>query len=218
MALTGGSSYSEQASGVFRRLPEKKRETVFGAAVEELALHGYGGASLNRLVKRAGISKGSIFQYFGSKLGLFRSVGDYAAESVREYLRKVRDESADLPLPERVMALADAGFAFIDDNPMLARVFFNVLMRGAGAEGEEQVSRLREEGRRFLAGLLDDAAVKGEIPSNLDTQTAGGVLYLVLEDMLRERFTKANAPGIPESENSTRQRIEIMMNGMLSRD
>lgn len=51
------------------------------------------------MVNSLQIAKGSIFQYFGDKSGLFMYVFGVAMERVKNYLRDVRDSSADTVLP-----------------------------------------------------------------------------------------------------------------------
>ena len=50
---------------------------------ERFAEHGYHQASVNRIVGRLGIAKGSLFQYFGSKEGLFRHLFARALEELK---------------------------------------------------------------------------------------------------------------------------------------
>src|SRR3954462_3882634 len=56
----------------FHNLPEEKRRRIVDLAVEEFSEHPYRQASLSRIVTRAGIAKGSIYQYFDDKLALYR--------------------------------------------------------------------------------------------------------------------------------------------------
>src|SRR5690349_25166374 len=56
----------------FQNLPEEKRRRIVDLAVEEFSEHPYRQASLSRIVTRAGIAKGSIYQYFDDKLALYR--------------------------------------------------------------------------------------------------------------------------------------------------
>jgi|GEM_PF-3553482 len=51
----------------FRRLPREKKERVYAVAVKLLGKFGYDGLSVDRFCRRAGISKGSFFQYFPTK-------------------------------------------------------------------------------------------------------------------------------------------------------
>ncbi len=56
------------------------------------------------MVERVGIAKGSLFQYFGSKEGLFRVIFDYAVELVRQSLRQVKKETSGADFFERIKA------------------------------------------------------------------------------------------------------------------
>lgn len=54
-----------------KALPDDKRQKILAASIAEFAEHGYENASTNRIVVAAGISKGLLFHYFGSKKRLF---------------------------------------------------------------------------------------------------------------------------------------------------
>jgi AcrR family transcriptional regulator len=58
----------------FRKLPEEKRRRILDAAGLELADHGYSGASLNRILDHAGVSKGAAYYYFDNKDDLISAV------------------------------------------------------------------------------------------------------------------------------------------------
>lgn len=61
----------------FFDLRKEKQDRIMGAAMEVFALYGYEHASTDDMVKRAHISKGLLFHYFGSKLGLYTFLYDY---------------------------------------------------------------------------------------------------------------------------------------------
>ena len=56
----------------FHNLPPDKREKIVELALEEFSERPYAQASLSRIVARAGIAKGSIYQYFTDKFDLYR--------------------------------------------------------------------------------------------------------------------------------------------------
>lgn len=64
----------------FDNLEPERQETILAAAAGEFAAHGYAGASLNRIIEAAGISKGSLYYYFDDKADLFASVMEVALE------------------------------------------------------------------------------------------------------------------------------------------
>jgi len=58
----------------FDKLPEAKRTRLFDVAAQEFAARGFAEASINRILERAGMSKGAAYYYFEDKLDLFVAV------------------------------------------------------------------------------------------------------------------------------------------------
>ena len=54
-----------------KRMSPERRDKLFQTAAEEFAAEGYDGASLNRIIERAGIAKSSLYYYFEDKRDLF---------------------------------------------------------------------------------------------------------------------------------------------------
>ncbi len=81
----------------FFNLEKSKQDTILDAAIDEFAEHGFGKASTNRIVKQAGISKGSLFYYFDGKddlyLHLIRGIVD---QFMDEFRKNVQNWPADI--------------------------------------------------------------------------------------------------------------------------
>lgn len=58
----------------FYRLPEKKRKAIRDAARKEFARVPYEKASINQIIKNAGISRGSFYTYFSDKQDLMEFI------------------------------------------------------------------------------------------------------------------------------------------------
>ena len=65
---------------------EAKRSRIIEAATQHFAEHGYHAARVGDIATALGIAKGSIFQHFGSKDGLFFEVYKRAVRSFAKYL------------------------------------------------------------------------------------------------------------------------------------
>src|SRR5277367_2516062 len=65
---------------------EAKRARIVDAAMAHFAEQGYHAARIEDLSAQLGVAKGSIFQYFGSKAGLFLEVYKKAERSFPTYL------------------------------------------------------------------------------------------------------------------------------------
>ncbi len=70
----------------FDKLEPERQEQLLSAAADEFAEKGYEGASLNRIIARAGTSKGSLYYYFEDKSDLFSTVIERAISPVVKML------------------------------------------------------------------------------------------------------------------------------------
>ncbi|MCM1254291.1 MAG: TetR/AcrR family transcriptional regulator [Clostridium sp.] len=67
----------------FFDLKKEKQDRMINASLKLFALNGYKHASTDDIVTEAGISKGLLFHYFGSKLGLYTFLYDYSVRFMK---------------------------------------------------------------------------------------------------------------------------------------
>jgi AcrR family transcriptional regulator len=66
----------------FDNLEPEKQEAILRAAGEEFAEHGFASASINRIIERSGMSKGSVYYYFEDKADLFATVLERSTQRI----------------------------------------------------------------------------------------------------------------------------------------
>ena len=80
----------------FFDLQKEKQDRMINASLKVFALNGYKHASTDDIVAGAGISKGLLFHYFGSKLGLYTFLYDYSVRFMKlELTTAVSDKMTD---------------------------------------------------------------------------------------------------------------------------
>lgn len=80
----------------FFDLNREKQDRMINAALRIFAENGYRHASTDTIVKEAGISKGLLFHYFNSKMGLFSFLFDYSIRYMLfEYDRLISVKETD---------------------------------------------------------------------------------------------------------------------------
>lgn len=95
-----GIASNRSAPPLYQRQPppkprsEAKRSRIIDAATHHFAEHGYHSARVGDIANALGIAKGSIFQHFGSKDGLFFEVYKRAVRSFAKYLDAPADVRA----------------------------------------------------------------------------------------------------------------------------
>lgn len=169
----------------FRNLSKEKRDRITRIAVEEFSEKGYQGASINSIVDRLGIAKGSIFQYFGDKKGLFLFVFDKSMEMVKDYLREVRDQTMDEDLFSRLEKTLFAGVLFIKKHPLLYELYLKILFQSKIPFRNEILLSLREYSLEYLRSLLETAKKRGELRDEIDLDMASFILDAVMDRFLQ---------------------------------
>lgn len=170
----------------FEQLPEEKQSRIVNASISEFAEKDYETASMNTVVNQAGISKGSLFNYFKTKSVLYDHIYQLALGEVKLYLRDVRDETIDLSFENRLSKVVDSGVLFITEHPRLARIYFRLVYSGDSPNREKIVNELQAMSDDYLGNIIQDAMDRNELNPNLDKSQSVFFLDAVLNRFLKE--------------------------------
>ncbi len=166
------SPTDRMARSRFDSLEPRRREAILGAAADEFAERGYAGASLSRIIERAGISRGSLYYYFSDKEDLFvttvqeavrrlvEAVGGVAmerlsADSYWDALREVGRRSIRLRSRDEWYARLVTAFPRLREEPAARDAVRPALLWG------------RELTRAVLARGQDLGVVRRDVPLDL---------------------------------------------------
>lgn len=174
----------------FQQLDRKKQQRIVSAALTEFARRGYQAASINAIVDKVGIAKGSIFNYFSDKQGLFGFVFTQALAMVKNHLRKVRAASEGDEVFTRIEKSLLAGVDFIRAHPRIYNLYLRVQYESGLPGRVEMLKAIRRNSLHFLTELLAEGKNRGELAPDLDLDAAA---FMV--DALLERFVQAH--GVP---------------------
>ena len=179
----------EEASlSTFRQLPPDKQERVLDAALAEFAEQGYQAASLNRLVAQAGIAKGSLYQYFPNKEGIFRHIFQFALNQVRRTLTTVKDETQEEGFFVRLEKSLLAGVRFLREYPRVYGLYLKIQFDKNVPFREDLMATVRRHAVEYFASLVRRAKSRGELRPAVPE---AAVLFLL--DALFDRFLQAVA-------------------------
>ena len=70
----GLSPASNPSTCTHRQKSTEKTEAILKGAMQEFLAHGYAATSMDRVAKTAGVSKATVYSYFGDKEGLFNAL------------------------------------------------------------------------------------------------------------------------------------------------
>lgn len=108
----------------FEVMREKSREKILSAALKLFAEKGYETTSVDDVVKRAKVSKGSAYHYFPSKEALLRAVVVNGLSAFGALVERV--ESAQSP-KEKLAAFINVSFDLLEADVRVWKLYFSLL-------------------------------------------------------------------------------------------
>lgn len=211
----------------FFNLPEEKRRLIIDLAINEFADHSYTEASISRIVKNAGIAKGSFYQYFDDKKDLYLFLIHLSMAQKTAFFKKFTPPQ-NMGAFDYLRWVFKRRVQFEVTNPKLNRIAYKAVYGDAPMltevliEGETQANA-------FSQALLARGQAEGDLDPNLDTELAAFILnsvFMHLGDYLLERLEVSPEELIrdepflfesPEAEAIFDGIMEILEKGMAGR-
>jgi len=157
-----------------------KRERILAGAMRHFAEHGYEAARVEDLARELGIAKGSVFQHFGSKEGLFLAAYRRAVAALPRY--------QDAPEAVRARGFFPTLRYWLERTEHLSRedlVSYRLTL--IGNYGSDLA--LRREINRYLAGedaygtmaFVQEGLDRGELRRDVEPELVASVLEWTME-------------------------------------
>jgi AcrR family transcriptional regulator len=156
----------------FRRLDPERQRAVIEAIFAEAAQHGPYAMQVRQVARRAGVSVGSLYQYFPNREGMLDFAVDATAGFLVESLDAWVPAMSDLPLRQGLEAYLDAGTEWTAANAGLLGFFASTAYSGSAEHADRLVNPVARSMRALLHALLKGAQSRGELRRGLDVDTA----------------------------------------------
>jgi len=149
----------------FLKLADDKQERILSAAYSEFIEKGYGEASTNVITKKAGISKGLLFHYFGNKEGLYKFLMKESARRIAsEALPVLPNNSGDVftTIESIVQLKISVCLRYPIETSFIISAWETHLPEGLLQERENMVD-MSNNYRNTLIGLLDNSLLRDDV-------------------------------------------------------
>lgn len=175
-------------NGKFFDLKKEKQDRMINAALKVFALQGYRHASTDDMVREAGISKGLLFHYFGSKIGVYKFVYDYSVRYMMLELGAVPADETDLFVivkhAEAARMRAMRGYPYMQQ-------FLNRSMTEDVNEALMAIEDKRNTLLAFYEGLYSRADYS-LLPQGVDGEKLCKMIDYTIKGLMTERFLDAS--------------------------
>ncbi len=183
--------------GLDRNVVEaSQRARLLEAVGRAVANRGYAAATIDDIVRGAGVSKKTFYEHFADKEGCFLAAYEAAAEELFVRVREAHGTCGEWV--DRTRAGIAAYLRWLAAEPALARVFL-IEVAAAGPRAAEARERLRDRYAVLMRDLQDEA--RADIPAlpRLPDEVFHAAVAAVDELVVRQ-IREATAEGLPELE------------------
>lgn len=186
----------------FFNLPEEKRKQILEIAIDEFAENDYDSASISRIVARAGIAKGSFYQYFTDKQDLYSYLFHLIYQAKTEFM------SLDHPDPQHIGVFAymrwtaEVGVAFQLAYPDLSRLALRLM--NSSPFPRELDAQTQHAAATFYRKLVEVGQQQGDIDPGLDPTVAAIVFESAINGISRHIWERIRSGEIamPKGDNA----------------
>jgi len=173
----------------FFDLKKEKQDRMINAALKVFAIQGYRHGSTDDIVREAAVSKGLLFHYFDSKLGVYHFVYDYSVRYMNLEMRStVNPREKDLF--EVMKQMECARMHAMRGYPYMQQ-FLNRSMSEDSYEALLSIEEKRnslEETCAAAAGQIDYSV----LPAGVDGEKLRKMLDFTIKGLMTERFQDAS--------------------------
>ena len=204
-------TYDRRVSTVREASRASSRERILEIAREEFAEHGFRGARLADIARRAGLSHPTLLYHFNSKEDLYAAV---IAAAVADWAHDT-EAAASIGLSgfAQVEAILDAGFGFLATHRDFVRIIRREALDGGGRLEvmlSEHARPFVERGVVFLEREMAGGRLRSHDPLELIQVYYGAVFTYFSDAGFRERLVGED-PLSPEALHRHRQALTELL-------
>lgn len=155
----------------FFNLSNEKKSMILEAGIAEFSENGYQKSSISSIIKKAGIPRGSYYQYFDDKLDLYKYVIEQIGIQKNEYTQNSYQISGEMKFIDIVRNLFIGGVHFYRKHPDMAKIANDLILN---PDQDLKKSVLRDgddKSNEFFHSLINKGKKRDEIDKKLNNET-----------------------------------------------
>ena len=161
---------------------KSKEHDILKAATEMFTEKGFHKATIEDIAERAGIGKGTVYEYFKNKTQLFEKMLDYNLEQYHSCLEKNMEGTSQFK--EKLYTFIDFHHALIKDSLQAVTVLFHVTVASSmDEETKKSVHNILNSSRLTVIEMLVKTLEAGKLTGKItcaDLSFAADIFYAMV--------------------------------------
>ncbi|CEQ17904.1 TetR/AcrR family transcriptional regulator [Paraclostridium sordellii] len=193
----------------FENLSEEKKLRIINSAIEEFANKGYKRSTVDNIVSKAGISKGSIFQYFKNKERLYLYICDYQIKIITDevFKQKENNENDFFKLYKQASRVK---FEILKKNPYIFK-FFKTLYSDDSQVSQKWLENILKNKNQLVLNFIGDYD-KSKFRDDIDIDMAIKTIELTFDGLSMKWMDKLSYENYESDLKSLFEEVENYIN------
>jgi AcrR family transcriptional regulator len=204
-----------------KRFVEKMNETIdltdqtntkgkiFSAAAKLFAQKGYNGVSMRELSESTGLSKPTIYYYFGNKEGIYTALVEAGLHYGVEIFQKIVEQ--DIPIKDKIVQVVKVRFQQVLEYPDFAKFFLVVFTSSEKLPFLEDFIKESIERRKMLVDLIKEGIKRKEFGPSANPELAAEVFVGALMHFIMKQL---NSRKVILSDKLAEDLVEFLFRGL----
>lgn len=160
----------------FRRLDYPRQLTILKSVLAEALESGPSSINIKSVARRAGVSVGSLYQYFGNRERMLECVFELSVNVSRDFCVVLSPALVDQPMSQALENYVQQVIEIGKAEPALVTLWSKAAYEGDQAISIRWVRPISSAIRGMLRTILMSARDKGELRADIDIEAATAVL------------------------------------------
>ena len=189
-------------------LKERRKIEIVEAAIQVFGEYGYHEGKVEKIAKKAGIGKSTVYEYFSSKKEIFQHMLRYVFETYIEDAKKatLRQKS----VRDKFAALLNYHWDFIDLYvDVIEQTFFR--LKNISDEINPYIMRAHKTMVVFLSEIITEGIKTGEIRADINKERA---VIMILGTIASSNFMRYSSKNKKYEDIDAAQIVNILFEGL----
>lgn len=154
----------------FDKISAEKKERILNAAITEFAKKGFNAANINHIAKNAGVSIGSMYNYFASKEDLYLTLIDYGYQLLESVISRI--DLSEGTIFDKFEKLLRAAQEYSQKYPEITHIYIDISTEGLSHLSEKLSRKMETISALYYQSVIDTGKKDGLVLSDTDSRIA----------------------------------------------
>jgi TetR/AcrR family transcriptional regulator len=164
----------------FRRLDPQRQVDILDAILYEAAEKGLNSANISEVARRAGVSVGSMYQYFGNRQAMIDFSIDISVNYMMDVIDAYKPYMLAMPTLEALSSYISSGIEMTKTQAGMLKFFSRAAYQGDPLLNDRVVKPIADVMYGLVRDILQKARERGELHEEIDLEATARLLNAIL--------------------------------------